>query len=299
MDNEIEKMCVYYLIKLRSTFERFSNSIKTNFQSITDKDWQEIEKLSNETIFGTNVQKKKQLKKEIDNIGEFVYGCEEQDVFEILTLNRKDLEIRIKEQLKKFRIEDVFITLKDFDLSTYKKIKGNAIVKSFAANDSFMRFIDIDNYMHCVHDVLITFNRELLEYQNYICKNISDTYKLKNLIEDLLKYFNTEKEVGNIISRLVELRARRNIVEHNQSVINEKYINTSHKYEDKNGALLVTSPGYVTERYKDIISFYVIATKLCLQLKGKQMDEDFLCNEVKKTKNLQSASEYILSLKID
>ena len=299
MEKEMEKMCVYFLAKLRSEFDNISKPILFNFANITDNDWNDIASITKEMFLDRKTQNKKLLKEEIDKVGNFVHGSEGQDVFEFFTLNYNGMLNKCKEQLERFKKEDILITLNNFDSSTYNKIKNDALINQFYANDAFMKLIDIATYRHYIKDVLITFNRELIEYKKEICDSIGETYGPKNLIDDILKCFSENEEVKNLISRLEELRARRNIVEHNQSVINDKYIKTAQKYADKKGALLITSPCYVTDRYKDIISFYVIATKICLHLKGQEMDEEFLISEVKKATHLKNEFEYLISLQLD
>ena len=125
MGNEIEKMCVYHIIKLKRVFENNSKILQANFNMITNKDWLTIDKLSKKLLFGLKVAKRKLTKSKIDKVGEFVSGKDMKSIFEIFTFNESEIAKLSQEKLEKFRCEDTLIMLKDYDEEAYEELKND------------------------------------------------------------------------------------------------------------------------------------------------------------------------------
>lgn len=95
---------------------------------------------------------------------------------------------------------------------------------------------------------------------------------------------NEQSKNVKLISEIKELRARRNIIEHNNSIINHEYLIMSKKTNKKAiGKTIISSPDYVHQAYKNTISFLIIATAIILSKSDIVLDK-VVCL-IKKIKN--------------
>ena len=70
----------------------------------------------------------------------------------------------------------------------------------------------------------------------------------------------------------------------------------THTYENQIGAILVTPPAYIIEKYKDLISYYILITDIYLRKGGSQINKKFLLDEIKRTQEDCNGLQYALNL---
>lgn len=214
-------------------------------------------------------------------------------LFDFFDFDEEDIKNLTKEKIENFRKEDVLLKLNESNPEAFKELYEDQIMQMLLNNDSMLKFINtLIQYNEYVKETIIMFSRETSPYITNLVSELDCKYSFSQLLNELEE--NKDDKIKKIIKDIRELRARRNILEHNDGIINEKYLIMT-KATNKNdmGKVIITLPSYISQAYNNIVSFYWLATKLVMKKLGLELDVDKVISLLKETKNLTNELQMI------
>lgn len=291
MDKIFETMLVYNINKLTRLYSNKTKDLNAEVNLLTNEDGKELEILFKKYIYTLNKIDKKLFHNKFEKVGTINFKDNTKSLFDFFDFDEEDIKSLTKEKIEKYRKEDILIKLNEANPEAFKQLYEDKVVQMLLNNDSMIKFINVYiQFNEYVKEIIIMFSRETSSYISNLISELDCKYSFGQLLDDLEE--NKDDKIKKIIRDIRELRARRNILEHNDGIINDKYLIMTKATNKKDiGKAIITSPTYISQAYNNVISFYCLATKLVMKKLGLELDIDKANSLLKETKNITNEIE--------
>ena len=259
---------------------------------LTNEDGKELDTLFKKYIYTIKKIDKKLFHHKIEKVATINLKDNVNSLFDFFDFDKDDIKNLTKEKIENFRKEDVLFKLNESNPEAFKELYEDKIMQMLFNNDSMIKFMNVYiQFNDYVKETIIMFSRETSSYISNLLSELPNKYSFNQLLKELE---NNDDKIKKIIKDIRELRARRNILEHNDGVINEKYLTMTGTTTKKDmGKAIMTSPAYISQAYNNVISFYCLATKLVMKKLGLELDADKVISLLKETKNITNELQMI------
>lgn len=293
MDKVFETMLVYHINKLTRLYNNKTKDLNAKVNMLTEEDGKELETLFKKYNYTINKIDKKLFHHKIEKVATINLKDNVNSLFDFFEFDEEDIKNLTKEKIENFRKEDVLLKLNESNPEAFKELYEDKIMQMLLNNDSMLKFINtLIQYNGYVKETIIMFSRESSSYITNLISELDCKYSFSQLLNELEE--NKDDKIKKIIKDIRELRARRNILEHNDGVINDKYLTMTGATTKKDmGKAIMTSPAYISQAYNNVISFYCLATKLVMKKLGLELDADKVISLLKETKNITNELQMI------
>ena len=292
MDKMFETMLVYHINKLTRMYRNKTRNLKAEVNMLTNEDFKEIETLFKKYIYTIKKIDKKLFHHKIEKVVTINLKDNTDSLFKFFDFDKDDIKNITKEKIENFKKDDILLKLNDSNPKAFKELYEDKIVQMLLNNHSMIKVLNF--YIQCndyLKETIIMFSRETSSYISNLLNELPNKYPFNQLLKELE---NNDDKIKKIIKDIRELRARRNILEHNDGVINDKYLTMTGATTKKDmGKAIITSPAYIPQAYDNIISFYCLATKLVMKKLKLEIDVDKVNSLLKETKNTTNELQMI------
>ncbi len=292
MNKNFELMLVYHIYKLKRLYRDKTKNFKAELGILTEKDGKELERISKKYIYSLNKLSKKLLHDKLEKVATAEFKSSLESLFDFFNFKENEIKKLVEKKIEKFKKEDVLIRINETEENVIKELYNDSTIKALMKNESMLKMVNLFyQYNDYAKETVIMFNREASLYMESLLSLLDFDFDIKQLLQEILK--NT-KNNEKLIEDISELRARRNILEHNDGMIDDEYIKRVKSVSEKDiGKVIITAPDYITENYKNLIAFYTLATCIVAKKLGEKLDGDILSDIFKRTRKLTSEIQMI------
>ena len=287
-----ETMLVYHINRLTRLYRNKTKDLKADVNMLTNEDSKELDTLFKKYIYTIKKIDKKLFHHKIEKVATINLKDNVNSLFDFFDFDKDDIKNLTKEKIENFRKEDVLFKLNESNPEAFKELYEDKIMQMLLNNDSMIKFMNVYiQFNDYVKETIIMFSRETSSYISNLLSELPNKYSFNQLLKGLE---NNDDKIKKIIKDIRELRARRNILEHNDGIINDKYLTMTGATNKKDmGKMIITSPVYISQAYKNVISFYCLATKFVMKIFELEMDIDKINLLLKETKNITNELQMI------
>lgn len=292
MNKIFEKILVYHINKLTRLYNNKTKNLNAEVNILTPEDGKELETLFKKYTYTIKKIDKKLFHNKIRKVATINLKDSVKSLFNFFNFDKEDIKNLTKEKVKNFRKEDILLKLNESNPKAFKELYEDKITQLLLNNESMMKcmnvYIQFNDY---VKETIIMFNRETSSYISNLLSEINNKYSFNQLLKELE---NKDDKIKKIINDIRELRARRNILEHNDGVINDRYLTMIGATTKKDiGKTIITSPTYISQAYNNVILFYYLATKFVMKKLELEIDIDQVNSLLRETKNITNELQMI------
>lgn len=296
MNDDYEKNLVLNIDGLTRLYRENTINLEAEFRTLTGADSKEIENLFKEYVFTLNKMNKVLFQNKLNNVATANFKDGVSSLFDFFNFSEEELKSVAEERMKSFKQEDVLIKIKDSNPEAFKELYNDQLVKVLLNNATMQKLINFYfKFNDYIINTVIMFNVQMGSYVGNLLSEIN--YNFQKLYNDLQRQ---NEDLKNFVFDIKELRARRNIFEHNAGVIDERYLTDINSQNKKDlGKRLLTPPSYISKAYQNVINFYIIVTKFVMEKKHLKFDKEKVIKYLKDSKKMANNVQLLAYLCYD
>lgn len=285
MGQSYESNFVFKINNIKDKFQKKTRNLNVSLSIITEKDEKELKRLSEVYINKIRYGKDKKIRGKVGKFANAGFIDELNEIFDLIKIKEPITKEEIDKKIKELREKDLILDIKESKCKDIQDLANDEFIKILMKNESFKKLLMIMNdYIDYVTEVICMFIREV---NTYLDNLIYELGIKENKTKIALNLSQTNNECKNIVNDFIELQERRNIIEHHNSVISEKYVKhvkTSHIGDV--GKVIFTQPGYISKAYGTVFKYLLVITTFILKNNNVIFDIKKVKKIFKEEKNL-------------